>query len=187
MRIETLPGTTNVLRFPTERRARPTLELLRMIKPDVRELLAVAETFDLAVPGTNRRDHVDAETARYIVEQYADGGATLKGGLEALLEPVVATAIGACRAANDLAVDAADAQDELLRAETDGHFWIEPLRERAQALTLKTAELLIEAYTRSEEAEGVARAVRLAGRGVPWTPRNCRADEEALLALGRGA
>ena len=112
---------------------------------------------------------------------------TLKGALEALLEPVVATAIGACRAANDLAVDAADAQDELLRAETDGHFWIEPLRERAQALTLKTAELLIEAYTRSEEAEGVARAVRLAGRGVPWTPRNCRADEEALLALGRGA
>jgi hypothetical protein len=186
MRVGTLPGTTNVLRFPVERRARPILELLRMIKPDIRELLAMAETFDLAVPGTELRDHVDAETARYILEQYADGGATLKGALEALLEPVVAAAIGACRAANDLAVDAADAQEELLRTDTNGHFRSEPLRGRVGVLMLKSTELLIEAYTRSEEAEGVARAVQLAGRGVPWTPRNFRAGEEALLAFGPG-
>src|SRR5208283_3801485 len=31
MRAELLPGMTNVLRFPVERRARPTLELLREI------------------------------------------------------------------------------------------------------------------------------------------------------------
>ena len=29
MRVELLPGMTNVVRFPLERRARPTLELLR--------------------------------------------------------------------------------------------------------------------------------------------------------------
>ncbi len=36
MRVEVLPGMTNVVRFPVERRARPTLELLREIAPDVR-------------------------------------------------------------------------------------------------------------------------------------------------------
>ena len=33
----------NVLRFPIERRARPTLDLLREIAPDVREVLNIAD------------------------------------------------------------------------------------------------------------------------------------------------
>jgi len=39
MRIELLPGMTNVVRFPVERRARATLELLRGVAPDVREVV----------------------------------------------------------------------------------------------------------------------------------------------------
>ena len=45
MRVELLPGMTNVVRFPLEHRARRTLELLRGVAPDVREVLNVAEAF----------------------------------------------------------------------------------------------------------------------------------------------
>jgi hypothetical protein len=50
MRIELLPGLTNVIRFPVERRARPTLDLLREIAPDPREVGNVAEAFGLDNP-----------------------------------------------------------------------------------------------------------------------------------------
>lgn len=36
MHIDSLPGTTNVVRFPVERRMSPTLDLLRGIAPDPR-------------------------------------------------------------------------------------------------------------------------------------------------------
>jgi hypothetical protein len=65
-------------------------------------------------------------------------------------------------------VAAAEAQQVLLSAQIAGHFWLEPLRERAEVLTLRTAELLIDAHTRVEEAEGVARAV-----GIAPTKKHC--------------
>ena len=73
MRAKTLPGLSNVVRFPVERRARPTMELLREIAPDVREVMAIADTFDLDVP-VDLRERVDAETAQYIVEQFSGTG-----------------------------------------------------------------------------------------------------------------
>ena len=36
MTYEVLDGTLNVIRFPVEERARPTIELMRDIRPDVR-------------------------------------------------------------------------------------------------------------------------------------------------------
>jgi hypothetical protein len=56
MRIELLSGETNVLRFPVEQRARPTLELLRDLAPDVREVLAVAEAYGLDMPVNDLQD-----------------------------------------------------------------------------------------------------------------------------------
>jgi hypothetical protein len=181
MRIEILPGTTNVVRFPVERRARSTLELLRDIAPDVREVLSIAEAFDIEAPAPDLRAQADRETAEHILNQFAGSGGEMMASLDTLLDPVVVMAIAACRAAHDVSIDAAEAQQGLLRAQTAGHFWIDPLRERAEALTLRSAELLIEALARYEEAEGVARAVGLARRGEPWTPRDHRAEEEALF------
>ena len=182
MRLELVPGTTNVVRFPVERRARPTLDLLRAIAPDVRELLSVAETFGLDVPEPDLRDRADAATAEDILNHLAGTGGTSQGSLDALLDPVVARAVAACRAAHDVAADAADAQ-RILLVQTAGHEWMEKLQERAEALTLKTAELLIEAHARVEEAEGVARAVGMARRGETWTPRDPRVEAEALFGM----
>ncbi len=106
MRIERLPGTTNVLRFPVERRARPTLELLREIAPDVDEVLASAEVCDLDGPVPDHlRARVDAETAQHILDHFGGGGAMPHGFLDELLDPVVAAAVTACHAAHDLRID----------------------------------------------------------------------------------
>jgi hypothetical protein len=176
---------TNVVRFPVERRARPTLDLLRAIAPDMREVLSMAETFDLDVPVPDQRGRVDADTAEYILNHFADASGTWQGALDEVLDPVVTRAVAACHAAYDVSVDAAAARQVLLDAQMAGHVWIAPLRQRAEALTRKTAALLIEAHARAEEAEGVARAVGLARRGEPWTPRDPMAEAEALFGMAR--
>ena len=181
MRIELVPGTTNVMRFPVERRARPTLGLLREIAPDERVVLSLAAAFGLDAPAHDLRELVDEATAQHVLDQFGGVGPVPRAALDALLDAVMARAVGACRAAGDLSLDLADAQLELGRAQAAGHLWADPLRDRVEALALRTAEALIEALTRVEEAEGVARAVGLARRGEAWTPRDHRADEAALF------
>jgi hypothetical protein len=174
VRIELLPGTTNVVRFPVELRAFPTLDLLREIAPDLREVLLIAEAFGLETPAPDLRDRVDAATAEYILNQFGGGGAPPAGALAALLDPVVAKAIAACRVAYDQAADAAEAR-------AAGQVRIEQMTERTEALALRAAHLFVAAMVAVEEAEGVARAVGLMRRGEPWTPRNLRDDEAALF------
>jgi hypothetical protein len=182
MRIEILDGTANVVRFPVERRVRPTLDLLREIAPDVREVLLIADGFGLEPPVLDLRERVDAETAAYIVDQFGGSGVPAIGALAALLDTVVATAVEACRAAHDSAIEAEEARRALLTARADdGRCRIDPVKERAEALTVRAAELLISAYIRVEEAEGVARAVGLARCGEVWAPRDLRADEEVVF------
>ena len=75
-----LPGQDNVVRFPVERRVRPTLELMREIAPDVREVSLVAETFGLE-PSYGLRREVDARTAEYIADQVPpEPGEARRGG-----------------------------------------------------------------------------------------------------------
>ncbi len=74
MHVELLPGTTNVIRFPAERRARPTLDLLRDVTPDVREVLLLVDAFRLETPPADLRDRTDAETAEHIANQAMPDG-----------------------------------------------------------------------------------------------------------------
>ena len=185
MRIEMLPGLTNVIRFPVELRVRPSLGSLREIAPDAREVLAIAEAFGMDAPPHDLRHQVDAETAAHIASYVpamapaAEREAVLAG----MLDPTVERAMTACRAAHDLAADAATARHTLLDAQIAGGYWLDPLRERAEALTERAAARLLEAHVRVEQAEGVARAVGLARRGEFWTLRDHRAEEEALFAM----
>ena len=179
MRTEWLPGMTNVLRFPVELRARPTLQLLWEIAPDVREVLALADAFDLEMPVHNLRDLVDADTAEHIVNQIPDVDPGRRAMLDGLLQPHLAAALAACPQAHDVS----EIMRVLTQAKTGGHAWLDPLQERAEALALRMAEAMVAAHTRAEEASGVARAVGLARCGETWTPRNANADMEALLAV----
>lgn len=188
MRIELLPGLTNVIRFPVERRARPTLDLLREIAPDPREVGNVAEAFGLDYPVVGLRDAADAGTAEYIREHVpSEPGEVRRAALQRVLEPLLTQAVAACREAHDAAVAASEVHQELVRAQTEGGYWVEPLETRAEELSGRAAELLVQAHLCSEEAEGAARAVRIAERGETWAPVDRDAEFAEAFGLARSA
>jgi hypothetical protein len=187
MRIELLPCMTNVVRFPVERRAQPTLDLLRDIAPDVREVLNLAEAFAMEAPARDLRARTDAATAEHIANNAPTTLATLEAFLADLEAIAVRRAIAACRNAHDASLAAANAQRVLLDARTAGSFWIEPLQEEAETRTERAAVLLLAARAHVEQAERVARAVALARQREPWTPRDTAAEMGFLLAAHRAA
>ena len=100
MADDLLPGTTNVVRFPVEERGRPTLDLMRLLAPDVRTLDMLASAYDLDLPMMDFRDRVDAEAAEHILNHLdSEPGARRRVQLRAMLEPLVATAVEAARSA----------------------------------------------------------------------------------------
>lgn len=185
MRTDVLPGTTNVVRFPTELRARPSMALLWEITPDVREVLSVAETFGLDMPVADLCDRVDADTAEHIVNHRPAFGPGRGSMLDDLLRPVVSAAVDACRLFHGLAAEATRARQALAYALSGGSTWLSPLGERADTLSRRAAEAMVAAHARSQEAAGVARAVGVARRGEIWAPRDSHADMEALMVAHR--
>lgn len=182
MSIELLPGLTNVVRFPLERRVAPSMELVFAIAPDSREVARVGEAFHLELPPHDLHRRADAETAAHIAETVpALMPSERRAALDALLRPVAAGAVEACRHADRAGRQAAEAQERLLRAQAQGSSWLAPLEEQADALFRQAAELLVLAHHRCQEARGVARAVGFARRGEPWVPFDLHAGTEALL------
>lgn len=173
MNIELLPGLTNVIRFPLEERVRPSILLVHDIAPDIREVLMIAEAFQLDGYDPGLTDAADQETATHIAEQLLPAAPQdWKAALDALLEPVLERAVEACRAAHGASLRAVEAQRKLHRAKTEQGSWLGPLEEHTEALTRHAAELLLVAYARCQEAWGVDRAVGLARSGEAWRPRS---------------
>ena len=54
-----LPGAGNVVRFPIDERARPTLDVMQELAPDVRVVEVTAEAFGLEVPDADFRHRVE--------------------------------------------------------------------------------------------------------------------------------
>ena len=187
MSVELLSGMTNVVRFPVERRARPTLELLRGIAPDVREVMNMAEAFGMERPLPELRERADIATAEHIANQMPAGGVERERLLGEMLDPIIAAAIASCRVAHDAWLEAAAAEEVLVRARQAGHFPGEAVEERAVALARRAAERLLVAHMRTEEAEGVARAIGLARSGEAWQPRDVRREAEELFRFAPGA
>jgi hypothetical protein len=182
MRFELVPGTSNVVRFPLPARARPRLEILREIAPDVRDVLAVAETFELDCPLDELRQRADAAMAMRIAESVPlEPGPRRASALADLLAPLVERAIVACRRAHDASAAAVEAQRRVIEARAAGGYWMEPLDKRARERADLAARLLIEAFVAREEAEGAARAVGLAERNEPWRPYDVHSEANALF------
>ena len=187
MRIELMPGMTNVVRFPLENRVQPSIALLRAIAPDCREVELVAEAFDLEGSLQEARHGADRAMAEHILNNVVpEPGPRRRVALDSLLHPVIVQAVEACRLAERAGESARDANQRLLKAEIEGGYWVEPLRDSATAKTNEAARRLIEAYIASEEAEGAARAVRIAKSGENWSPFDLRAEEQAVF-FGGGA
>jgi hypothetical protein len=182
MPFELLAGTTNVLRFPLERRVEPSLDLLCEIAPDSREVDLVAEAFDLNSPLGEMRREADLAMAEHILNNAPpEPGPRRRLVLDALLRPLVGHAVAACREAHQAAEKAQAASQRLATAEAEGGYWIPPLKDDAMVKANEAARLLIEAHIASEEAKGAARAIRIAKSGEEWSPFDLRAEEQALF------
>lgn len=179
------PNTTNVLRFPIERRLRPTLDLLRDIAPDARQVLNLADSFGFEPPAHDLRDGADAETAAFIALQVPSGGPARMTALQELEKPVLRRAIDACREAQDAIFRARIAADAVAAAKNGGdQLWRDNPRQIADVAAEQMAVFVLQAHARAEEAEGVARAVAFARRGDPWLPRDQAAETDELIDMG---
>ena len=186
MNIELMPGLTNVLRFPVEERVAPSMDVIRKIEPDVREVLQVGESFFLELPDAGHADQVDAETARYIAEQVLPLAPSERDpALDDLLRPMVAAAVEACRRADRVGKRAVAAGERLAVTQAGGGQWLDLLEEAADGLMGQAAELLILAHQRCQEAHGVSRAVGMARRGETWTPYSAADTTDWLAEAGR--
>ena len=175
------PGT-NVVRFPSGRAARPLMESVCAVEPDVREVQFAAASLGLDLPAAALRDRVDEETARHIAEQILPlAPSERRLALDGLMAPVAAAALRACADAGWASGHCTAALREVEHARQEGGHWLDPLEERAEVLRLQAGRLLVVADRRCQEARGVARAVGLARRGESWTPCNA-AETTAWLA-----
>jgi hypothetical protein len=181
MRVELLPGSENVFRFPLERCERPTLDLLREIAPDVRQVLNLAEVFGIDPPVTDLRERTDAATAEHIANHVPADLPARDDVLRGMQAEVVTSAVAAVRAARDAWSAEGVAQQSVLDAQNGASFQLWPLKMRADHLAEQAAVLTLEARALSEQAEGVARAVGFALRDEPWTPRNVAAEAMTLF------
>ena len=179
------PGT-NVVRFPSGRAARPLMESVCAVEPDVREVQFAAASLGLELPAAALRDRVDEETARHIAEQILPlAPSERRLALDGLVAPVVAGALRACADAAWTSGHCTAALRDVDQARREGGHWLDPLEERAAVLRLEAGRLLVVAYRRCQEAHGVARAVGLARRGESWTP--CGAAETTAWLAECGA
>jgi len=182
MLTDLLPDTSNVVRFPIEARARPTLDLMRDLAPDVRAVEMTAEAFGLPLPSVDFRHRVDAGAAEHIMNHVdARPGEPRNAALRTLLDRVVAAAVKASSAWHRAATAAGDARQHVAQARAAGGYWMDALELRLETAERESAALLLEAYLLTEEAEGVARAVRLARSGQAWAPYDARREAEALF------
>lgn len=162
---------TNVVRLPSARAARPLIDRVCDVEPDVREVVFAADSLGLVLPASDLRDRVDEEAARHIAEQVLPLPLSeQRVALDGLLLPVAVAALGACEASSWASRRCVSAFREAERARQEGGHWMAPLEERAEMLALEAGRLLVAAYQRCQEARGVVRAVGLARQGEPWTP-----------------
>lgn len=188
MNIEMLPGLDNVVRFPVELRVVPSMEVLYDIAPDCREVLLIAEAYKLALPDPELAHRVDEETTRYVAEHVLPlAPSECKAALGALLDLVVRRAVEACRDADRVSKQLVQAEQALLHARTEDGSSPPLLEQAANALSWRTAELLILAHERCEEARGVNRAVGIARRGETWTPYSAAETSDWLVEAGSAA
>ena len=170
---------SNVVRFPVERRM--TLDILRQIAPDARQVLLLAGTFEIALP-VDPEARADQAAAEFILNQVPSSDPERADRLRGMLADVLSIAFRAVRDAELMANTAGIAREELAAtAAVEVGYTLQELERYAADLSLEAAEALVVAHERTLEAFGVARAVDLAFRGEPWTPRQVNAEMDALI------
>lgn len=187
MKLDVMRGAPNVVRFPLERRGRPTLETLRALAHAGHEALLAGDLFGFKVEA-DLRDQVCRDVLEEAHAVAPDDGEARILLLGRMLQPLLAQGVAACLAALEEAELA-----EAARHRLDGvgkRTWLaEELRERRDRAATVAMARCVDAYRAVETAEGVARAIDLERADAEWTPRDWEAEaaEFDRLFLGEAA
>jgi hypothetical protein len=186
MRYETMTLGSNVIRFPVELRAKPSIDLLIEVAPDSREVELIAEAFGFEAPdpdGRSKADRAMAETIKK-TDLPADPKER-RAALNAMLKPIVDRAVAACGEARQAALRSDETGAKLARAQIEGGYWLAPLEDAADHWAVESARLQMFAHAAAQAAHGAGRAIECAKRGEPWRLSNVDEDVDALVAAQR--
>jgi hypothetical protein len=183
MRYETLTLGGNVIRFPVELRAKPSIDLLVDVAPDSREVELIAEAFGFDGPDPEGRGKADRAMAETIatMDLPADRQER-RSALNAILKPLVDRAVAACARARQASLRSDEDNEKFASAQVEGGYWLEPLKEAADYWAVEAARLQIVAHEAAQAAHGAGRAIEFAKRGETWRPSSVDEDINALIA-----
>ena len=176
MRFDLLPGTGSVVRFPTERRARPTLLGLRELAP--REDLALAMADERAETRSICAGWDGDEGAPDTLAEAAEAFSTLLKALEfgmgqeaalAHLRGLVATQVEQAHALCWAYRDAAEADATLRAARMSGaEAFADGLREEARRTRTLWTQQALAARAATDAALGAQAALDYHEHGTTW-------------------
>ena len=183
MRYETLTLGGNVIRFPVELRAKPSIDLLVDVAPDSRQVELIAEAFGFDAPDPESRAKADRAMAERIaaMELPADRKER-RAALNAILKPLVDCAVAACAQARQASLQSDVDNGKFAKAQIEGGYWLAPLKEAADYWAVEAARLQIAAHEAAQTAHGAGRAIDFAKRAEAWRPSNAEDDMNALIA-----
>jgi hypothetical protein len=125
MRYETLTLGGNVIRFPVELRAKPSIELLIDVAPDSREVELIAEAFGFDAPDPEVRAKADRAMAERIAAMDLPGDRQeRRAALNAILEPFVDRAVAACAQARQAVAAIGRGQREVCQGADGGRLLV---------------------------------------------------------------
>jgi hypothetical protein len=185
MRYETMILGSNVIRFPVELRAKPSIDLLIEVAPDAREVELIAESFGLDADPDGRSKADRAMAERIAKTDLPADPKERRAALNAMLKPLVARAVAVCAAARQAALRSDEAAAKLANAQIEGGYWLAPLEDAANHWAVESAWLQLTAHEAGEAAHGAGRSIEFAKRGEPWRPPNVEEDVDALIAAQR--
>jgi hypothetical protein len=180
---ETLTLGGNVIRFPVELRAKPSIDLLIDVAPDSREVELIAEAFGFDAPDPEGRAMADRAMAERIATMDLPvDPQERRAALNAILKPFVDRAVAACAQARQASLRSDAENEKVAEAQMEGGYWLAPLKEAADYWAVEAARLLIVAHEAAQTAHGAGRAIEFAKRGEAWRHPNAEDDMHALIA-----
>jgi hypothetical protein len=174
---------TNVVVFPLRRVLPSQIDRARDAVPDVREVLSLAEAFQLDPPSMDLQDQIEAEVAAYVEANVPrEPRARREAALRGVLEEFMARAHAAAEVSEEAWATAERAQARLAdQQQRRGDAGLRVFQRRADELTHAAARHRLEHYRLAVEAHAAARVVAMAGRGEPWRPFDLREAEHELF------
>ena len=159
MRYETMTLGSNVIRFPVELRAKPSIDLLIEVAPDSREIELIAEAFGFDAPDPDGRSKADRAMAETIAKTDLPADPKeRRTTLNAMLKPIVDRAVAACAEARQTALRSDEAREKLASAQIEGGYWLAPLEDAANHWAVESARLQLTAFPAQRLVVGLGNA-----------------------------